>query len=75
MPFKFIRTDRNKMREALEIYIASHYIEENLEERRAPLFAMRKEAKKASFIALLVLCKEILEACIDVLGFEAPDRM
>ena len=31
--------------------------------------------KKASFIALLVLCKEILEACIDVLGFEAPDRM
>lgn len=50
MPFKFIRTDRNKMREALEIYIASHYIEENLEERRAPLFAMRKEAKKASFL-------------------------
>jgi len=50
MPFKFVRTDRNKLREALENYIAAHYIEENLEERRAPLFGMRKEAKKASFL-------------------------
>jgi len=33
------------------------------------------ETKKASLIALLVLVKEILETCIDVLGFEAPDRM
>jgi len=39
------------------------------------IIAEEDEAKKASFIALLVLCKEILEACIDVLGFEAPDRM
>ena len=39
------------------------------------ILAEEDEAKKASFIALLVLCKEILEACIDVLGFEAPDRM
>ena len=33
------------------------------------------EAQKASWIALLVLCKRIMEACIDVLGFEAPERM
>ena len=39
------------------------------------ILAEEDETKKASFIALLVLCKEILEACIDVLGFEAPDRM
>ncbi len=39
------------------------------------ILAEEDEAKKASFIALLVLCKEILEACIDVLGFEAPERM
>ncbi len=39
------------------------------------ILAEEDETKKASFIALLVLCKEILEACIDVLGFEAPERM
>lgn len=39
------------------------------------ILAEEDAKKKASFIALLVLCKEILEACIDVLGFEAPDRM
>ena len=39
------------------------------------ILAEEDDAKKASFIALLVLCKEILEACIDVLGFEAPERM
>lgn len=33
------------------------------------------EAKKKSYIALLVLVKEVLESCIDVLGFEAPERM
>ena len=33
-----------------------------------------KEVRK-SYIALLVLTKKILESCIDVLGFEAPERM
>lgn len=33
------------------------------------------ELKKAGWIALLKLTKEVLEACIDLLGFEAPDRM
>jgi len=31
--------------------------------------------KKAGWIALLSLTKDVLEACIDVLGFEAPERM
>ena len=35
---------------ALQEYIARSYVEENQEERRAPLFAMRREAKKASFL-------------------------
>ena len=30
---------------------------------------------QASYISLLVLTKNILETCIDVLGFSAPDRM
>ena len=30
---------------------------------------------QASYIGLLVLTKNILETCIDVLGFSAPDRM
>ena len=33
------------------------------------------EARQASYIALLVLTKKVLETCIDVLGFEAPERM
>lgn len=31
--------------------------------------------KKAGLIALLVLTRDILETCIDVLGFSAPERM
>ncbi len=34
-----------------------------------------KEEKRSGFIALLVLTKDVLETCIDVLGFEAPERM
>ena len=39
------------------------------------IMAEEDEAKKAGYIALLVLCKNILETCIDLLGFEAPERM
>lgn len=33
------------------------------------------EEKKAGYIALITLTKRILETCIDLLGFEAPERM
>ena len=33
------------------------------------------ETKKAGWIALLVLTRDVLETCIDLLGFEAPERM
>ena len=33
------------------------------------------EVKKTSWIRLLVLAKEVLETCIGLLGFEAPERM
>ncbi len=33
------------------------------------------EARKAGLIALLELTKDVLESCIDVLGFAAPERM
>ena len=33
------------------------------------------EAQKASFIQLLKLTKKVLETCIDVLGFDAPEKM
>ncbi|MFV0363952.1 MAG: arginine--tRNA ligase [Suipraeoptans sp.] len=33
------------------------------------------ESKKESYISLLIVTKKILEECIDLLGFEAPDRM
>ena len=39
------------------------------------ILAEENEAKKQGFIALLILTKKVLESCIDVLGFEAPERM
>ena len=34
-----------------------------------------KEERKQGLIALLVLTLNVLESCIDVLGFSAPDKM
>ncbi len=39
------------------------------------ILAEEEEETKKSYLALLLLVKEILESCIDVLGFEAPERM
>lgn len=39
------------------------------------ILAESDEAKKASYIRLLMLTKDILECCIDILGFSAPERM
>lgn len=33
------------------------------------------EDRRAGYIALLILTKRVLETCIDLLGFEAPERM
>lgn len=40
-----------------------------------PILVEADEAKKAGWIALLELTRDILESCIDVLGFSAPERM
>ncbi len=39
------------------------------------ILAEEDEARKRSLIALLLLTKEVLETCIQVLGFEAPEKM
>lgn len=39
------------------------------------ILAEEDEKRKEGLIALLVLTREIMETCIDVLGFSAPDRM
>lgn len=39
------------------------------------ILAEADQKKQAGWIALLGLTKEILETCIDLLGFSAPDRM
>ena len=39
------------------------------------ILAEEDQVKKASYIALLGLSKDILETCIDVLGFSSPERM
>ena len=33
------------------------------------------EQKKAAYLALICLAKRVLETCIDLLGFEAPEKM
>ena len=39
------------------------------------ILSAEDENKKSSYINLLMLTKKVLEQCIDLLGFEAPDRM
>ena len=39
------------------------------------ILAQEDESIKDSYISLLMLTKGVLETCIDVLGFSAPDRM
>ncbi len=39
------------------------------------ILAEENEEQKASWIALLELTRKVLETCIDVLGFSAPERM
>lgn len=39
------------------------------------ILAEENETQKKSYIGLLILVKNILESCIDMLGFEAPERM
>ena len=40
-----------------------------------PILKEEDEAKKASHIALIGLAKNILETCIHILGFSAPEKM
>lgn len=39
------------------------------------ILSEENEEKQAGYIALLKITKKVLEACIDMLGFEAPERM
>ena len=39
------------------------------------ILSEENEGKQAGYIALLSITKRVLEACIDMLGFEAPERM
>ena len=39
------------------------------------ILAEEDEQKQKSYIALLTLTRDILTTCIDLLGFEAPERM
>jgi len=39
------------------------------------ILAEEDEARKASYLKLVMLVQNVLEQCIDLLGFEAPDKM
>ncbi len=40
-----------------------------------PILNEEDEKTKEDYLALIMLAKDVLETCIDVLGFEAPERM
>ena len=39
------------------------------------ILSEEEASRKEGFIALLILTRDILDTCIDVLGFSAPERM
>ena len=39
------------------------------------ILAEENEEQKKSWLTLIRLAKDVLETCIDLLGFEAPERM
>ena len=39
------------------------------------ILAEEDAVRRSGYISLLVLTKKVLESCIDLLGFEAPERM
>ena len=39
------------------------------------ILAEEDQTRRSGYISLLVLTKKVLESCIDLLGFEAPERM
>ena len=41
----------------------------------APILKEEDEEKKAGHIALIALAKNVLETCIHILGFAAPEKM
>ncbi len=47
----------------------NHFYHEN------KILVEKDEKKKAGWIALLILTRDVLETCIDVLGFSAPEKM
>ena len=47
----------------------NHFYHEN------SILANENEEQKASYIQLLILVKNVLEQCIDLLGFRAPEKM
>ena len=39
------------------------------------ILSEENEERKNSWIALVILVKRVLEQCIDLLGFDAPEKM
>ena len=39
------------------------------------ILAEEDAARKASYLQLITLVRKVLEQCIDLLGFEAPEKM
>ena len=63
--------EEKKREENIEEKKAEQNLQQNIEEEKTE----EQEEKKQSYLGLLKLVKEVLEACIDVLAFEAPERM
>ena len=54
------------------VSVAQHF---NKFYHETKILAEEDEEKKKGYLALLTLAKKVLETCIDLLGFTAPERM
>ena len=61
--------------EEIEEYEFSHAVAKRQNSYIAYNICPTWQTEQAGYIALLSLTRRVLEACIDVLGFEAPERM
>ena len=59
----------------LHIRFAHMYNAFNRFYHETKILAEEDQTKKAGYIALINLTINVLEQCIDLLGFSAPDRM
>ena len=70
-----VRVPRFRAERDLRVYLRAGDGREQVLSRREDPHRAGRRAKQASYAALIDLTRGVLETCIDLLGFSAPERM